>query len=86
MSAENKVLSLVTKGGILRPRDLQTTAPDYLWRLHKKDKLAKVGRGIYAIPSVNLAEHQTLIQAVQRVPHGVVCLLSALRFHDLTAQ
>lgn len=59
---------------------------DYLWRLHKNDKLLKVGRGMYAIPSVNLTEHQTLIQVAQRVPHGVVCLLSALRFHDLTIQ
>ena len=88
ISAENKVLRLATKGRILRPRDLQKKGlpTDYLWRLHKKDKLVKVGRGMYAIPSDNLTEHQTLIQAAQRVPHGVVCLLSALRFHDLTTQ
>ena len=56
ISAENKVLGLITKGGILRPRDLQKKGlpPDYLWRLHKKDKLVKVGRGMYAIPIVNL--------------------------------
>ena len=88
ISAENKVLGLVTKAGILRPRDLQKKGlpADYLWRLHKKDKLVKVGRGMYAVPSVNLTQHQTLIQAAQRVPHGVICLLLALRFHDLTTQ
>jgi len=88
ISVENKVLGLASKMGILRPRDLQKRGlpTDYLWRLHQKDKLVKVGRGMYAIPTVNLAEHQTLIQAAQRVPHGVVCLLSALRFHDLTTQ
>jgi len=41
---------------------------------------------MYAIPSFNLTEHQTLIQAAQRVPHGIICLLSALSFHDLTTQ
>jgi predicted transcriptional regulator of viral defense system len=27
-----------------------------------------------------------LVTAATRIPHGVVCLLSALRFHDLTTQ
>lgn len=46
----------------------------------------KVGRGMYALSSLSRTEHRTLIQATQRIPHGVVCLLSALRFHDLTTQ
>ena len=33
-----------------------------------------------------LSEYQTVVQASLHVPHGVVCLLSALRFHDLTTQ
>jgi len=87
-SAEKKVLDLARKGGILRPRDLQTKGlpKDYLWRLHKQERLEKVGRGMYAMPGGALSEHQTLVQAALRVPHGVVCLLSALRFHDLTTQ
>src|SRR6185436_1501336 len=87
-SAEQKVLDLARKGGILRPRDLQAKGlpKDYLWRLHKQGKLEKVGRGMYAMPGATLSEHQTVVQAALRVPHGVVCLLSALRFHDLTTQ
>ena len=87
-SAEKKVLDLASKRGILRPRDLQSKGlpTDYLWRLHQKEKLEKVGRGMYAIPGAGLGEHQTIVQAALRVPHGVVCLLSALRFHDLTTQ
>jgi predicted transcriptional regulator of viral defense system len=87
-SAEKKVLDLASKGGILRPRDLQSKGlpTDYLWRLHQKEKLEKVGRGMYAIPGAGLTEHQTVVQAALRVPNGVVCLLSALRFHNLTTQ
>ena len=87
-TAEKRVLDLARKGGILRPRDLQTKGlpKDYLWRLHRQEKLEKVGRGMYAIPGAALSEHQTVVQAALRVPHGVVCLLSALRFHDLTTQ
>jgi len=82
------VLDLARKGGILRPQDLQKKGlpTDYLWRLYKQEKLEKLGRGLYAIPGAAVSEHQTLVQAALRVPHGVVCLLSALRFHDLTTQ
>jgi hypothetical protein len=84
-SAEEKVLDLARKGVILRPRDLQSKGlpADYLWRLHK---LERVGRGMYAISGAALSEHQTIVQAALRLPHGVVCLLSALRFHGLTTQ
>ena len=48
--------------------------------------LDRVGRGLYALPGADLTEHHSLVQATRRVPTGVVCLLSALRFHDLTSQ
>ena len=87
-STEKKVLDFVRKGGILRPQDLQKKGlpSDYLWRLHKQGKLEKVGRGLYTVQGAELSEHQTVVQAALRVPHGVVCLLSALRFHDFTTQ
>jgi predicted transcriptional regulator of viral defense system len=87
-STEKKVLDFVRKGGILRPQDLQKKGlpSDYLWRLHKQGKLEKVGRGMYTIQGAELSEYQTVVQASLRVPHGVICLLSALRFHDFTTQ
>ena len=87
-STEKKVLDFVRKGGILRPQDLQKKGlpSDYLWRLHKKGKLEKVGRGLYQVQGAELSEHQTVVQAALRVPHGIICLLSALRFHDFTTQ
>ena len=87
-SLEMKVLDLVRAKGILRPRDLHLSGlpADYLWRLYRKDKLEKVGRGLYASPDADIGEHHSLVEAALRVPHGVVCLLSALRFHELTTQ
>jgi predicted transcriptional regulator of viral defense system len=32
------------------------------------------------------SEHHTLAEVTKRVPHGVICLLSALQFHELTTQ
>ena len=31
-------------------------------------------------------DHCSLAEACKRVPHGVICLLSALRFHEITTQ
>jgi len=49
-------------------------------------QLERIGRGLYVPAGGNIGEHQTLIEACKRVPKGVVCLLSALRFHNLTTQ
>jgi predicted transcriptional regulator of viral defense system len=57
--------------------------PEYLRRLCEKGMLVRIGRGLYmpadAQPSANIS----LAQAARRVPHGIVCLLSALRFHGI---
>jgi len=34
----------------------------------------------------DVSEHHGLVEASRRAPQGVVCLLSALRFHELTTQ
>lgn len=49
-------------------------------------ELERVGRGLYVPAHAVIAEHHTLVEAAARVPHGVVCLLSALRFHGLGTQ
>lgn len=88
LSLEDRVLDLARKEGILRPRDLASFGipSDYLWRLHRKQKLERVGRGMYALPDGDTTEHHSLTEASRRVPHGRICLLSALRFHDLTTE
>jgi len=38
------------------------------------------------LPRAPAGEHHSLAEAAKRVPRGVVCLLSALRYHGLTTQ
>jgi predicted transcriptional regulator of viral defense system len=45
-----------------------------------------VGRGLYSRPDATVTENHTLAQVCARVPHGVICLASALQFHQLTTQ
>jgi predicted transcriptional regulator of viral defense system len=49
-------------------------------------KLDRVARGLYSLPGVAMSEHRSLAEVALRVPRGVVCLLSALQFHELGTQ
>lgn len=49
-------------------------------------QLARVGRGLFAANHLDLGPHETLAEAAAQVPNGIVCLLSALSFHQLTTQ
>jgi len=88
MSITEKVLELVRKAGILRPRDLDEHGipRTYLQRLYEKGLVERVGRGLYMLPDAEISEHHGLAEACKRVPHGIVCLLSALRFHGMGTQ
>lgn len=83
-----QILTIVKKKGMLRPRDLdQYGIPRvYLSRLCERGLLQRVDRGLYVLPGVEVTEHHTLAEACKRIPNGVLCLLSALRFHQLTTQ
>jgi predicted transcriptional regulator of viral defense system len=87
-SAKERVLQVVRKAGILRPRDLDAMGIPraYLMRLHAEGLLERPGRGIYVATGTEPTQHHSLAEACKRVPRGVVCLLSALQFHGLTTQ
>lgn len=73
---------------MVRPRDLAAYGIPrvYLSRLVDQGLLVRAGRGLYSLPDADVTEHWTLVEAAKRVPHGVGCLLSALRFHELGTQ
>jgi predicted transcriptional regulator of viral defense system len=82
------LIELVRGRGVVRPRDLHTHGipRTYLIRLHRQGVLDRPSRGIYVLADAEPTEHHSLAEACKRVPYGIVCLLSALRFHALTTQ
>jgi predicted transcriptional regulator of viral defense system len=88
MDRTQRILAMVQQAGVLRPRDLDVHGIPriYLSRMCERGYLRRVGRGLYVLPDADVSEHHTLAEACKRVPHGVVCLVSALRFHGLTTQ
>src|SRR2546425_12175134 len=87
-SIEDKVMTLVRRTGLLRPRNLakHPIPRQYLLRLQRRGQLQKVGRGLYVASEAHLTEHHSLVEACKRVPRGIICLLYALRFNGLTNQ
>jgi len=87
-TATERILSLATNQSLVRPRDVEALgiAREFLLRLHRQGLLVRPARGVYALADSSVTEHHTLAIAAKRVPRGVVCLLSALRFHGLTTQ
>jgi len=83
-----QLIELIGRLGVLRARDLDSHSISraYLGRLTKQGLIEKVGRGRYSLPGADVEGMHSLAEAAERVPKGVVCLLSALRFHDLTTQ
>jgi predicted transcriptional regulator of viral defense system len=88
MTQQHTALELAKRLGVLRARDAVAHGihPEYLRRLHQRGELTRVSRGLYVLTEAAPTEHRTLIEVAQRVPKGVVCLLSALQFHGLTTQ
>ena len=87
-TAADKLIDLVRSLGLIRPRDLEPIGIPRisLTRAVRRGQLERVGRGLYGLPGRQVSEHGALAEVARRVPKGVVCLLSALRFHGLTTQ
>ena len=86
-SPENQVLELAQQG-LLRVCDLKSRGlhPEYLRRLYQKGLVRREGRGLYIAADAEISVHYGLAQVAKRVSHGVICLLSALSFHEIGTQ
>lgn len=88
-AATGQLLSLAEKQPVVRAKDVarQGIHTSTLTRLTKSGVLEKVGPGRYRLPrSTRTTEHHDLALATAAVPRAVVCLISALRFHDIGTQ
>jgi predicted transcriptional regulator of viral defense system len=87
-SHEQQVLRLARTQTLLRARDVTRHGlPTItLTRLVQAGKLERVARGLYGLPGAKISEHRSLAEVSARVPKGVVCLMSALRVHEIGTQ
>jgi predicted transcriptional regulator of viral defense system len=75
-------------GGILRTAQALRAGihPGTLYALRDSGVLEMVSRGVYRFADGTPLGNPDLVTIATRVPGGVICLISALAFHELTTQ
>lgn len=82
------LLRVAESKGLIRARDLADHGipRQYLSIACERGLLERLDRGLYSLPGTVQTEHRSLVEVCKLVPHGVICLLSALQFHGMTTQ
>jgi predicted transcriptional regulator of viral defense system len=75
-------------GGVLRTKDALRLGihPETLYKLRNTGELARLGRGLYRLSDLPPLGNPDLVTVAMKVPSSVICLISALAFHELTTQ
>jgi len=79
---------LLEQGGIVRLSEFKANGitAATIGRMLKDGEVLRLARGLYQLPDALLDVHHSLAEAAKKLPKGVVCLVSALAYHDLTDQ
>ncbi len=87
-SGLERALQLVRERGVVRSREFDALGigREYLRLLTARGDLMRLSRGVYVAADADITAHHALALAARRVPGGVVCLLSALSFHEIGTQ
>lgn len=85
---ERRIQTLLRRAGTARSRELVAAgiSRSQLSRMVAAGQLVRVARGLYALPDYQSGEHGALVTVAKRAPGVLFCLLTALRFHELTTQ
>jgi len=88
--------SLITKkkleragvGTVFSPRDLQDLGISYyeLRKAADRGVVERIERGLYRLAGAEPTEHHSLATVCAKVPDAILCLLSALSYHEIGTQ
>jgi predicted transcriptional regulator of viral defense system len=85
-SHKERVIALLADRGMARLAELKATGATAaaVSRLERDGRILRLSRGLYHLADAPTEAHHALAEASKLVPRGVICLTSALAFHDLT--
>jgi len=83
----DRVIALARDRGVVGAVDLAGigVSRTMLPYLARKGIMRRIARGSYVLTD-HIPVHETFLEIAATVPHGVICLLSALQFHEITTQ
>ncbi len=87
-SQKDRAIALLKVHGPMRGIELSDAGihPETLARMLKDQTLIRVTRGLYQLADAEVTAPHNLAEVAKLVPKGVICLVSALQFHELTLQ
>ena len=86
--SQAQALRLIRRQGLARPRDLARHGIHrvQLSRLVNAGLVERIARGVYVATDHEISADLAAAIVATRVPSAVICLLTALRLHELTTQ
>jgi hypothetical protein len=87
-SQASRALDLLKASGMLRLKDFMARGigPETLARLVRDHQVVRPARGLYQLTNAPAEARHAFAEAAVLVPKGIICLISALQFHELTLQ
>lgn len=88
MDDKSKILEYATQKGAISPKDIEKMgiSRQVLYWLYREGNLVRISRGTYSLRDIEPTEYHTYVTVAVAFPSSVICLLSALQFHELTTQ
>lgn len=85
---KEKILLFQEHNGILRTTqalNLGISSRD-LYTMKDAGMIEQLSRGVYQLSTMQSLSYPDLTAVAIKIPHGVICLISALAFHQITTQ
>jgi predicted transcriptional regulator of viral defense system len=85
-SLQGRAILLLRQQGMVRLSEFVAAGitASTISRMEKRGEVVRLGRGLYQLPDASIDANHELALAARMVPGGVICLVSALAFHELT--
>lgn len=82
----DRVVQFLRDKGAIRLREIVAAGitATTITRMRKAGEVIQLGRGLYRLPEAPTSSHHDLAIVAKAVPSGIICLVSALAFHELT--
>ena len=82
-----QIIKMAGEQGFVSSSELRKSgfSPSLLCYMKSMGMLRRISRGVYTLPE-HISSRETFVEIALMIPHGVLCLLSALQYHELTTQ
>ena len=88
-NAREKAKQIIRQnGGVIKTSEALHSGihPRTLYQLRDTGDLEQISRGIYRLTEIDPISNPDFFVVATRVPNSVICLISALSFHEITTQ